>query len=87
LRNLQLISIVSELTFIPINDIEPLFLHIHRSIWCFFIVLFFIIIIIFLFGYIHYMGGFIVTILIRLILNIIYIAPIVSPPQPPRHPT
>jgi hypothetical protein len=40
-----------------------------------------------LLGYIHYMGGFIVTILIRRILYIIYIAPIVSPLQPPPHST
>jgi hypothetical protein len=32
-------------------------------------------------GYIHYMGGFIETILIRLILYIIYIASIISPLQ------
>jgi hypothetical protein len=42
----------------------------------------------FLLGYIHYMGvRLIVTILIRLILYIIYIAFIVSPTQPPLHPT
>jgi hypothetical protein len=42
----------------------------------------------FLLGYIHYTGGgFIMTILIRLTLYIRYIAPIVSPPQPPPHPT
>jgi hypothetical protein len=40
----------------------------------------------FLLGYIHYTGDFIVTIPIRLILYIIYIAPIVSPPQPPPYP-
>jgi hypothetical protein len=36
-----------------------------------------------LLGYIHYMGGFVVTFPIRFILYIIYIALIVSPPQPP----
>jgi hypothetical protein len=42
----------------------------------------------FLLGYIHFTGGgFVVTILIRLMLYIIYIAPIVSPPQPSLHPT
>jgi hypothetical protein len=40
-----------------------------------------------LLGYIHDMGGFIVTIPLRLTLYIIYIAPIISPPQPPPHPT
>jgi hypothetical protein len=35
---------------------------------------------------IHYSGGFVVTILISLILDIIYIAPIVSPLQPPPTP-
>jgi hypothetical protein len=48
---------------------------------------YFFFIINFLLGYIHYMGGFTVTILIRLILYIIYIASIVSTPQPLRHPT
>jgi hypothetical protein len=33
------------------------------------------------------MGGFVVTIPIRVILYIIYIAPVISPPQPPPHPT
>jgi hypothetical protein len=32
-------------------------------------------------------GGFVVTIPIRLILYIIYIVPIVCPPQPPPYPT
>jgi hypothetical protein len=41
----------------------------------------------FLLGYVHDMGGFIVTIPIRLTLYISYIAPIVSPPQPPPLPT
>jgi hypothetical protein len=36
----------------------------------------------FLLGYIHYTGGFVATIPIRLILYIIYIAPIISPSQP-----
>jgi hypothetical protein len=40
----------------------------------------------FLLGYIHYREGFIVTILIRFILYIIYIAPILSPPQLPPAP-
>jgi hypothetical protein len=41
----------------------------------------------FLLGYICYGGEFVVTIPIRLILDIIYIAYIVSPPHPPPHPT
>jgi hypothetical protein len=41
----------------------------------------------FLLGYVHYGGTFIVIILIRLILYNIYIAPNISPPQPPPHPT
>jgi hypothetical protein len=41
----------------------------------------------FLLGHIHYKGEFVATILARLMLYIIYIASIVSPPQPPPHPT
>jgi hypothetical protein len=41
----------------------------------------------FLLEYIHDMGGFIVTILIKLISYIIYIASVVSPPQPRPDPT
>jgi hypothetical protein len=39
-------------------------------------------IVVFLLGYTHYMGGFILTILIRFILYTSYIASIVSSPQP-----
>jgi hypothetical protein len=43
---------------------------------------FFFFLYIFLLGYIHYGGAFIVTFSIRLILYITYIAPIVSPSTP-----
>jgi hypothetical protein len=41
----------------------------------------------FLLGIIHYMGEFVVTSVIRLILYIIYIVPFISPSQLPPHPT
>jgi hypothetical protein len=45
---------------------------------------FFIVILNFLLGYVHYIGGFVVTIPIRLMLYTIYVAPInLSPSAPP----
>jgi hypothetical protein len=69
------------MSLLPLDLITVFFFNHCFSFFCLYSGL------LFLLGYIHYKEGFIVTIPIRFILYISYIAPIVSPLQSPPHPS